>query len=125
MNYKLLVEKLDECREYDENLQQKMDNFSHLIASASYSPVIEETQTKAFLKGVSTVLDNPELIDWIEYYIYEAPSVATTKRRLIEVDGKYQDAPKEDYGTCIVTSNNKEYDFAIKEEFIKFLEENY
>lgn len=92
-----ILGRLDFWTKESEKWQSAMDNFCKTIAPSSYSPIIEDSFSQAFIDGVCLVC--PELKEDLEYYAYELPGMDTA-------DGKIK---------------GKTYNLKNKDEYVQFV----
>jgi hypothetical protein len=102
MNFQQILTKLKELKAKDDVIQNAVENFCNVIAPDSYPLIIEESKVQGFLEAFGII--NPEIKDWLEYYIYEASNM--TNPMVTDGDGNI-------------------FDFKFDEEVVKFLEKHY
>ena len=100
MDYKKLIDKLEELHRSDELIDDKLGAFCNAISSDIYNMFCSQNQAEAFLSAIKII--NPEIEDWLSYYLYEAKNM---EKAIME------------------TKDGKKYNAKDKKEFIKFLTE--
>jgi hypothetical protein len=101
-NWKQIVKTIIKYRKRDDTRQEAMNHFCEVFSPDSYPPVNCEWLSAVYIDGVAG--GNEELLNWLEYYIYEAYGMK---------------------GKATVKVGDKEYNFKKDKDVIKFFNDNY